>query len=166
MSAILILPFTVTVAIPAILLSLTGIPVPLWGTPFPIDLLVLIAGLTLILSGSLILYITIRLFATVGKGTLAPWEPPKKLVVEGIYRYVRNPMITGVFSILIGESLLCGSIAVMIWSIIVIAINLVYIPLLEEPGLEDRFGEEYRRYKQNVPRWIPRIKPWYPSAER
>jgi protein-S-isoprenylcysteine O-methyltransferase Ste14 len=110
--------------------------------------------------GLVLMIATIRLFVTVGKGTLAPWEPPQKLVVRGVYRYVRNPMISGVGLVLLGESVLTASLPLCGWFLVFLAVNSVYIPLSEEPGLVKRFGEEYLNYKQNVPRWIPRLTPW------
>jgi protein-S-isoprenylcysteine O-methyltransferase Ste14 len=103
---------------------------------------------------------TISLFAREGKGTLAPWDPTQRLVVRGPYRYVRNPMITGVLSILLGEAALFGSLWVLAWWLAFFAINAVYFPLIEEPGLRGRFGDEYERYRRSVPRWIPRRRPW------
>ncbi len=100
---------------------------------------------------------TIRLFKTVGKGTLAPWEPPQRLVIQGVYRYVRNPMISGVLFVLLGESGLTASVPLFRWFVAFAVINAVYIPLFEEPMLVNRFGEEYLTYKRNVPRWLPRM---------
>ena len=99
-------------------------------------------------------------FVTVGKGTLAPWNPPQRLVVRGIYRHVRNPMIAGVFFVLLSEAVLAASLPILGWFAVFVAINSVYIPLVEEPGLVKRFGADYLAYKQNVPRWIPRLRPW------
>jgi protein-S-isoprenylcysteine O-methyltransferase Ste14 len=74
-------------------------------------------------------------------------------------------MISGVLFVLLGESLLTGSRSVLIWFGLFLLNNLVYIPLFEEPQLEKRFGERYRTYKQNVPRWIPRARAWIPPWE-
>lgn len=95
-----------------------------------------------------------------GKGTLAPFDPPEKLVVRGIYRYVRNPMMLGAFCLLLGESVFFGSLPLLALFVIAVVVNLIYIPLVEEPGLAKRFDEDYLRYKENVPRWVPRLKPW------
>ena len=103
---------------------------------------------------------TNRLFVTVGHGTLAPWNPPQKLVVCSVYRHVRNRMITGVFCILLGESAFFGSLPLLGWLGFVVAVNMIYIPLVEEPGLAKRFGDDYLLYKRNVPRWIPRLRAW------
>jgi protein-S-isoprenylcysteine O-methyltransferase Ste14 len=72
-------------------------------------------------------------------------------------------MISGVCCILLGEAVLFGSVPLAIWCLAFVALNLTYIPLVEEPGLERRFGEDYLHYKQNVPRWIPRFEPWDPQ---
>ena len=104
--------------------------------------------------------VTISLFFKYGEGTLAPWTPTQKLVVRGIYRHVRNPMISGVCAVLLGEALVLGSVSVLYWFGFVLLLNMIYLPLVEEPGLAQRFGAEYLRYQQHVPRWIPRLRPW------
>lgn len=87
----------------------------------------------------------------------------QRLVVQGIYRHVRNPMISGVFSILLGEAILAVSSPLFWWFGFFVVANAVYIPLVEEPGLVKRFGDEYLMYMRNVPRWIPRVRAWKPS---
>ena len=116
-----------------------------------------IIGSVLILLGLALMFWTNRLFATVGKGTLAPWNPPQRLVVRGAYRYVRNPMMTGVFCILLGESLIFGSLWLLGWFGFFVAVTVTVIPVWEEPRLAKRFGQDYLLYKRNVPRWIPRL---------
>ena len=88
------------------------------------------------------------------------YPPTKKLVVVGPYRYVRNPMITGVVTILLGESAFFGSVIIASWALFFLTMNHVYFTLSEEPGLVRRFGEDYKHYMQRVPRWIPRTTPW------
>jgi protein-S-isoprenylcysteine O-methyltransferase Ste14 len=95
----------------------------------------------------------------------APWDPTQKLVVHGVYRHVRNPMITGVCSLLLGEAILFGSLPLLAWFLAVVVANLIYMPLFEEPGLDRRFGDDYRLYKHHVPRWIPRLTPWQGPPE-
>ncbi len=73
-------------------------------------------------------------------------------------------MIMGVFSVLLGEAMIIGSTASWIWFILFLLMNLIYIPMYEERGLEERFGHDYRLYKQNVPRWIPRLNAWRTST--
>jgi hypothetical protein len=106
---------------------------------------------------------TISLFSRVGEGTLAPWDPTRKLVVNGPYRRVRNPMITGVFLVLSGETLVLGVPQMAAWTAIFGLVNAIYMPLVEEPGLVKRFGKDYVTYRDNVPRWIPRRRPWVPT---
>lgn len=161
--AILLLPGTVTLVIPAVVLSVAGIPIR--SFPAPWNFILPAIGLTLVLLGVVLMVATIRLFVTVGKGTLAPWNPTQRLVVRGIYRHVRNPMITGVFCILLGEAATFGSPWLLGWFGVFCLANLIYIPLWEEPGLERRFGDDYLLYKKNVPRWIPRWKPWEGLSE-
>jgi protein-S-isoprenylcysteine O-methyltransferase Ste14 len=102
----------------------------------------------------------IRLFVTVGKGTLVPWESPQRLVVWGVYRHVRNPMISGVLLVFLGESVLAASLPLFRWFVILAVIDVIYIPLLEEPGLVKRLGKEYLTYRRHVPGWVPRLSPW------
>ena len=151
--AILLLPGTIAVAIPATILYCSGVAWPPSPWNVVIGSVFMILGLTLMVS-------TNRLFATVGHGTLAPWNPPQKFVVRGVYQYVRNPMIVGVFCILLGEAISFGSPWLLGWFGFALIVNLIYIPLSEERGLAKRFGDDYLLYKQNVPRWIPRWRPW------
>jgi len=149
--AICLLPGVVAGVIPALLVD------ELASWP-----LVVLGGLVVALGLALIVQ-TVALFATVGDGTLAPWDPTSRLVVRGPYRRVRNPMISGVLCVLLGEALLFGSPAVLAWFAVVFAINAVYFPLVEEPGLQDRFGADYEAYRAAVPRWLPRLRPWQPA---
>ena len=161
--AILLLPGTVTIVIPAVVLSIAGIPIR--SFPAPWNFILPATGLALVVLGLVLMVATIRLFVTVGKGTLAPWNPTQRLVVRGIYRYVRNPMITGVFCILVGEAAAFGSPWLLGWFGLFCLANLLYIPLREEPGLVKRFCDDYSLYRQNVPRWLPRLRPWEVLSE-
>jgi protein-S-isoprenylcysteine O-methyltransferase Ste14 len=156
--SILLLPTTVTLVVPAVILSRS----PGWSAETLAHPLSLAAGLGVISCGLVLVVVTIRHFVTLGRGTLAPWDPPRHLVVTGIYRHVRNPMISGVVSILLGEALAVQSAGLFRWALAFLVVNVIYIPLLEEPMLENRFGDEYRQYKQNVPRWLPRRTAWTP----
>jgi protein-S-isoprenylcysteine O-methyltransferase Ste14 len=168
--SILVLPGIVLFLIPA-LIAWIGPPVNIgWRLELPLSLLPTIAGGLLIFVGIALVVHTIRLFAKAGKGTLAPWDSTEKLVKSGSYRLMRNPMITGVFFILLGEAVFLGSLPIFVWFLIFLVINAFYIPFSEELGLETRFGDEYRSYKEDVPRWIPRRTPWestsYPDSDR
>lgn len=157
--AIVILPGNVLVVVPALVLWLSGWrPVAWQATPVAfgtLALAVVLAG-----TGLTLMVGTVGLFVRRGKGTPAPWDPPRALVVEGVYRHVRNPMISGVICVLLAEALLFGSVALAVWAALFVTANMIYIPIFEEPGLERRFGEPYRAYKANVPRWLPRLRPW------
>lgn len=161
--AILALPFTMGVVIPTLLLTLTTSLNPGWGLPAPLPLISGIFGLGMIVGGLTLVVLTVRLFITVGEGTLAPWDPTEHLVVNGVYRHVRNPMISGMIAVLFGQALLFGSPAVLIWALLFTLINVIYIPRIEEPRLDDRFGADYREYVRHVPRWLPRRTPWSQS---
>jgi len=116
----------------------------------------LLLGFLVIGVGLYVMWMTIGMFIRIGKGTLAPWAPTKKLVVVGIYRYVRNPMIMGVLTVLTGEAIAFLSARILVWALVFFLINNAFFLLYEEPNLEKKFGEEYREYKRMVPRWIPR----------
>jgi protein-S-isoprenylcysteine O-methyltransferase Ste14 len=152
-----------TVVIPGTLLWLTEPDtLGLWKSAPATRLALPLLGLLLIGLGHVLMVATIRLFMTVGQGTLAPWNPTQRLVVQGVYRHVRNPMISGVFFVLLGEAILGASLPLLGWFILFVIANVIYIPLAEEPGLVKRFGAEYEEYRRNVPRWIPRLMPWNP----
>ena len=152
-SAVLLLPFVVTIVLPALIIAWTGDVRFWWGSVF---------GLALLAIGLVLVIWTIRLVATEGEGTIAPWDPTRKLVVLGPYRHVRNPMISGVAFVLAGEAVLLGSPPLALWFAAVVVVNALYLPLVEEPGLRRRFGEDYALYTANVPRWLPRLRPWRP----
>jgi protein-S-isoprenylcysteine O-methyltransferase Ste14 len=163
--AILLLPFMAAVVVPGVLLWLTGPDtLGLWQSAPATRVGLPVLGGALLGLGLVLMVATIRLFVTVGKGTLAPWNPTQRLVVQGIYRHVRNPMIAGVFFVLLGAAILAASLPLFIWFIVFVVANVVYIPLAEEPGLVKRFGSDYLTYTQNVPRWIPRLTPWLDEA--
>jgi protein-S-isoprenylcysteine O-methyltransferase Ste14 len=77
--------------------------------------------------------------------------------------HMRNPMISAVLAVLLGESILFGSSALLIWFAAFLTLNWVGFLVYEEPGLERRFGDEYREYRRSVRRWLPRRTPWTPT---
>lgn len=147
------LPVGATLLVPALLLYL-------WGTDFRYLFLQVPIGVLLTGCGLCLVTWTIALFGRIGKGTLAPWNPTRRLVVAGPYTHTRNPMISGVFFVLLGEGVFLGSLAILAWALIFFIINTVYFKYSEEPGLTRRFGEEYKIYRTDVPMWLPRLKPW------
>ncbi len=149
----LVLPVTVLIIVPALIQ-------PHWVAAAGLQL---VGGMLLLLLGLIVMAGTIASFARIGGGTLAPWSPPRHLVVQGAYAHVRNPMIVGVILTLLGEALSFSSWPIFIWAVLAFLINTIYFILSEEPGLERRFGEAYCEYKRNVPRWLPRRTPWRPE---
>lgn len=117
-----------------------------------------ILALLMIGAGAALLLTCIWEFARSGRGTLAPVDPPRELVVRGLYRYVRNPMYLSVTMIVLGEVLLTGSRGLFVyWAIWFVAVNLFVIGY-EEPTLRRRFGESYERYTREVGRWLPSVR--------
>jgi len=156
---IIVLPGNVVVFIPAVILwisKLLGYSLKFAAADqFLFWLAVLAASIGLCMSIR-----TATLFVKFGKGTPAPWDPPKKLVIRGPYCYVRNPMIIGVMLMLLAEALLFQSWPIAAWLAVFFIGNSIYFPLVEEKSLEKRFGDDYRVYKAHVGRWIPRLRPW------
>lgn len=160
--AIAALPFLVAVLIPIWIARGNNVHLAL-VTTMP-QLLAQIAGLGLLLVGLSLFVSSLRRFASDGKGTLAPWDPPRHLVIRGPYRYVRNPMISGVVFVLFGEALILLSGPHFQWALIFLLINSIYIPLFEEQQLKERFGASYIDYCRHVPRLVPRLRPWTPTT--
>ena len=165
LASALILPVNAIVTMPIVLYLWCGKRGVLSLLPGPMLIFTRLFGLLLIFAGFSLLFSTIRNFVEIGQGTLAPWDPTRKLVVHGVYRYVRNPMISGVISILFGIALTINSLCHLVWALLFTLANVIYMPLSEEPGLVDRFGSDYLIYQQNVPRWIPRLHPWDPPGD-
>ena len=120
---------------------------------------VVVAAL-LIAIGLVPLFESMIRFIVVGRGTLVPVVPTQHLVVTGLYRYVRNPMYIGVVTVLAGEAVLFSSRHMLVYLAIAWLIMHLFVCLYEEPNLTRTYGEEYACFRRNVPRWIPRLKPW------
>lgn len=149
----LLLPGSVTLLIPYFILSgPQGAAVPHWG---PIQFF----AVAVIVVGATILIRCIADFARFGRGTLAPVDAPKDLVIQGLYRYVRNPMYVGVLLVLLGECALFWSRAMLMYTAVWFLIVNLFVILYEEPALRRRFGDSYDQYRRAVGRWIPgRVK--------
>nr|MDO8097538.1 methyltransferase [Candidatus Njordarchaeota archaeon] len=147
--AIIALPGSVVVFIPATLAILLNdfhfgwIPEIGWDLGTYSSFIPILSGTTPMCVGLLILIKTNVQFSSIGEGTLAPWNPTRRLIVAGIYRHVRNPMRIGVYFVLFGESILFGSTSVLVWFLSFAIFNHLYIVKKEEPGLVKRFGSEY-----------------------
>lgn len=157
--ALIVLPGTAVVLIPGILLWQYGFEPPAVG-----DLRFWLAK-PLLPVGFVLAGWTVALFFIHGEGTPAPWHPPHRLVVRGPYKFVRNPMLSGVLMLLAAEALLFNSDAIGVWCALFFVLNTLYFIYSEEPALEQRFGDDYRLYKANVSRWLPRLSAWQPPWE-
>jgi protein-S-isoprenylcysteine O-methyltransferase Ste14 len=98
----------------------------------------------------------VRDFYRTGKGTLAPWDPPKKLVIVGLYRFVRNPMYTGVLGCVAGWSLIAGSPVLAVYTMVLAVAFHLRVIIYEEPTLARLFGDDWAHYRATVHRWLPK----------
>jgi protein-S-isoprenylcysteine O-methyltransferase Ste14 len=117
-------------------------------------------GGVLIAAGAAVVLHAFARFAIEGLGTPAPIAPTERLVVGGIYRYVRNPMYLAVGSMIAGQALLLGQTELLGYLLAFAALCLGFVHLYEEPTLQRQHGAEYDAYRHAVPRWIPRLSPW------
>ncbi|MBV8032074.1 MAG: isoprenylcysteine carboxylmethyltransferase family protein [Betaproteobacteria bacterium] len=99
-------------------------------------------------------------FALEGLGTPAPIAPTQKLVVSGLYRFVRNPIYIAVVAVILGQGLLFGDSRLLWYGALLWLFFHAFVVMSEEPILEETFGTEYENFRANVPRWIPRLTPW------
>lgn len=120
-------------------------------------------GLLLLGFGLSILLWCVRDFYVSGKGTLAPWDPPKNLVTVGLYRHVRNPMYVGVIFILSGWVVITASPIILGFTLFLSCAFYLRVKTHEEPWAEKNFSSEWLTYKENVPRWLPQLKGYHPK---
>lgn len=121
-------------------------------------------GGLLIAAGLPVLVDSFGRFALQGLGTPAPVLPTRHLVVTGLYRHVRNPMYVAVAAVIAGQGLLLGNVAVLEYGALVWLAFHIFVLAYEEPALRSTFGPEYEDFRANVPRWIPRLRPWRPNT--
>jgi protein-S-isoprenylcysteine O-methyltransferase Ste14 len=145
----LVVPGTVVVLIPYLIASPEGARLQGPWTPLQV------VSLVIMVVGAAILVRCIWDFAAKGRGTLAPIDPPKQLVVQGLFRYVRNPMYLGVLVLLLGQTAFFESLALLRYTGIWFAVVHLVVVLYEEPSLRRRFGAPYERYCRSVHRWLP-----------
>jgi len=119
-----------------------------------------IAAALILLAGAAVLLRCVWDFFAAGQGTLAPVDPPKHLVVRGLYRFTRNPMYNGVVAMLLGEAWLFGSLLLAEYALVVLLFFHLFVVLYEELTLESRFGESYQHYRKAVPRWGFTVRPY------
>jgi protein-S-isoprenylcysteine O-methyltransferase Ste14 len=139
------------VILPAIILWRTNaLHAPGWHWLF-------LPGGLLILGGLALVVWVCQAFVRYGHGTPAPFDPPRKFVNRGLYRWVRNPMYLGAGILIpLGEALIFKSWWLTGYMVCAFTVLHLYIVLIEEKALERRFGRPYQKYKRTVPRWIPR----------
>ncbi len=123
-------------------------------------------GFGLIVVGGIILLLSVISFYRRGRGTLAPWDPPKYLVVQDLYRFNRNPMYIGVVLILVGWALLVGNISNYFYAVFILVAFHLRVKVYEEREMERLFGKEWEAYKDAVPRWGIRIYPYESGFEK
>jgi protein-S-isoprenylcysteine O-methyltransferase Ste14 len=145
----ILVPGTVTVLIPAWLLG--------WELALGADDRLRWLGIVPLLVGAWFYGRCAWDFVVAGRGTPAPIDAPKHLVVRGLYRLVRNPMYVGVLLCVGGEALLFGSTRLLAYAIVLLLCFHTFIVAYEEPTLRRMFGASYERYCATVPRWIPRL---------
>jgi protein-S-isoprenylcysteine O-methyltransferase Ste14 len=119
-----------------------------------------ILGGALAAAGVLVLVHAFVRFLTEGRGTPVPIAPPKRLVVGGLYRYVRNPMYVAVEAVILGQALLLARLDLVIYAAFVALVTTLFVVAYEEPELSRRFGSDYADYRRRVGRWLPRLRPW------
>ena len=149
LTAILLLPFNVTIIIPTLLLWYTDYQ---WCIP---SISQIVLGVILFCGGLGLFIKTTLLFHKVGQGTLSPLAPPKRLIIKGPYKRVRNPMLLGILCILLSEALLFSSSCIFIYTLIFFVVNCIYFKTVEEKRLIKRFGQDYIVYRDSVPMWLP-----------
>jgi protein-S-isoprenylcysteine O-methyltransferase Ste14 len=163
--AIVILPGTALVYVPSLIVWFTGDTAYAASLPGS-RVIPWLAGLPFAAAGLVLMVWTMRLFALKGGGgTPAPWEPIRNFIILGPYRYVRNPMLTGVILFLAAEAIFLQSVPIALWMAFFFVLNTVYFTLSEEPQLEKRYGPPYADYKRNVGRWVPRLTPYSGNDE-
>jgi protein-S-isoprenylcysteine O-methyltransferase Ste14 len=130
--------------------------------PWPLVPLRVLGAILLILGAGALLHAFGR-FVLEGLGTPAPVAPPQRLVVGGLYRYVRNPMYVAVLATIVGQALVLLQPGLLVYATVVGAAMATFVYGYEEPTLSERFGAEYEEYRRAVPAWVPRLRAWHPD---
>jgi protein-S-isoprenylcysteine O-methyltransferase Ste14 len=119
-----------------------------------------LAGGLLLAAGLLALIECFVRFVVRGQGTPAPAAAPRRLVVSGLYRHVRNPMYVALVVMVVGQAIWLGSTALATYALVLCVVFHLRVLLYEEPRLAEQFGTSFQEYRRRVPRWIPRVTPW------
>jgi protein-S-isoprenylcysteine O-methyltransferase Ste14 len=136
-----------------------------WESTDPPVWIAAIGGLLTAVGAAVLLH-AFRRFVVEGRGTPAPVAPTERLVVGGLYRYVRNPMYVAVTATIVGQALLFGRPWLFAYAGAFWGVTAAFVRLYEEPTLSARYGEEYAAYRRAVPAWWPRLRPWSPPVRR
>jgi protein-S-isoprenylcysteine O-methyltransferase Ste14 len=131
-------------------------PLPYWA---PMRVL----GGVLLVAGLIVLTWAFGRFVVEGFGTPAPVAAPERLVVGGVYSYVRNPMYVAVLAAIVGQALVLGRLALLLYAGATWIVVAAFVRFYEEPTLARRFGADYEAYRRAVPSWWPRLRPWDPG---
>src|SRR5215211_7867102 len=131
-------------------------PLPYWAPMRLLGAILLVAGLIVVVQAF------VR-FVVEGYGTPAPVAAPERLVVSGVYRYVRNPMYVAVLAAIVGQALLLGRLGLLLYAGVAWLVVAAFVRFYEEPTLTRRFGADYEAYRRAVPAWLLRLRPWEPS---
>jgi protein-S-isoprenylcysteine O-methyltransferase Ste14 len=123
-----------------------GLVLPRWLVP---------VGILLTVAGALLALSCLFVFVHFGRGTAAPFDPPRRFVAVGPYRFVRNPMYIGGFMVILGAGFILLSTSIAAWAGVFFGVMHLFVILYEEPSLERRFGASYRDYQRRVRRWLP-----------
>jgi protein-S-isoprenylcysteine O-methyltransferase Ste14 len=134
------------------------------ATPLPHWTAVRVAGAALIVAGLVAVVRAFARFVSEGRGTPAPVTSTERLVVGGLYRYVRNPMYLAVAATIVGQALLLGRLPLLLYAAFFGVVVATFVRVYEEPALARRFGAEYEAYRRAVPSWWPRRRPWAGSG--
>jgi protein-S-isoprenylcysteine O-methyltransferase Ste14 len=132
---------------------------PAWWLPLRL------AGVVLVVAGTVVLVQAFARFVVEGLGTPAPVAPTRELVVGGLYRYVRNPMYLAVLAAIVGQALALGQLVLLPYAAVVAAAFVAFVHWYEEPTLALQFGARYEAYRGAVPGWWPRRHPWSPAGD-
>ena len=159
LKVILILPGNVLITIPLIIFLFTKNSYS-YVLAKPNDFLFYIAMFLLALGLFLAIWSVRTFYTTGGDGTPDPWRPVSNLIISGPYRYVRNPMLSGVFFLLLFESIFFSSMPIFFWFIVFFVGNIIYFKTVEEKELIKRFGTDYEDYKNKVSLLLPNFIPY------
>jgi protein-S-isoprenylcysteine O-methyltransferase Ste14 len=151
------------VAAPGIVAGLVPWLISGWDVRWPMSgfsVAVMAVGAALLSVAVTVLIRDFVRFVVEGRGTPSPVLQTERLVVGGDYRFVRNPMYLAVIAAILGQAMIFGSLGLVLYALAVWVIMATFVRWYEEPLLQNRYGEEYRRYRREVRAWVPRLHPW------